>query len=66
VLVVLTPQARTDANGFYGSHVELSERLYRRYTLPQLELLLQFVREGREFNDQQATIVEERNRAERG
>jgi DNA-binding MarR family transcriptional regulator len=66
VLVALTPQAREDANSFYDSHVELSERLYRRYTLPQLELLLQFVREGREFNDQQASIVEQQNRARRG
>jgi DNA-binding MarR family transcriptional regulator len=65
VLVELTPQARKDANGFYASHVELSERLYKRYTLSQLELLLEFVREGREFNDRQAAIVEERNRARR-
>jgi len=65
VLVELTEQAREDANSFYTSHVELSEQLYRRYTLSQLELLLQFVREGREFNEQHAASVEERNRARR-
>ncbi len=65
VLVELTEQARKDANGFYTSHQELSEQLYRRYTLAQLELLLQFVREGREFNEQHAASVEERNRARR-
>jgi DNA-binding MarR family transcriptional regulator len=65
VLVELTAKARADANGFYASHAELSERLYRRYTLAQLELLLQFVREGREFNDEQAALVEERNRSRR-
>jgi DNA-binding MarR family transcriptional regulator len=65
VLVELTEKAREDANSFYTSHVELSEQLYRRYTLPQLKLLLQFVREGREFNEQHAASVEESNRARR-
>ncbi len=62
VLVEITPHAREAANGFYASHAALSERLYRRYTREQLELLLEFVREGREFNDRQAALVEERNR----
>jgi DNA-binding MarR family transcriptional regulator len=66
VLVELTPHARDTANSFYAPHAALSEQLYQRYTLAQLELLLQFVREGRQFNEQQAELVEERNQARRG
>jgi hypothetical protein len=40
----------------------MSERLYQRYTLDQLELLLEFVRDGRQFNDRKAAELEERNR----
>jgi DNA-binding MarR family transcriptional regulator len=65
VLVELTPHARDTANSFYAPHAALSEQLYQRYTLAQLELLLQFVRDGRQFNEQQAALVEERNRARR-
>jgi DNA-binding MarR family transcriptional regulator len=65
VLVELTPHAREIANSFYSGHRALSEQIYERYTRAQLELLLGFVRDGREFNDQQAEIVEERNRERR-
>ena len=44
----------------------LAERLYKRYTLEQIELLLEFVREGREFNEREAAQLEERTRAQRG
>ena len=47
---------------FYGEHEALSERLYRRYSEQQLELLLRFVREGREFNEGRAERVEQQNR----
>jgi DNA-binding MarR family transcriptional regulator len=62
VLVEVTPQALRDAGRFYSEHEALSENLYRRYTETQLELLLQFVREGREFNEQHAARVEQQNR----
>jgi len=62
VLVELTPELASRTTEFYGEHVALSERLYQRYTLDQLELLLEFVREGRQFNDRKAAELEERNR----
>jgi DNA-binding MarR family transcriptional regulator len=65
VLVEVTPQALTDAGRFYSEHAALSERLYHRYSEKQLELLLQFVREGREFNEGHAARVEQENRARR-
>jgi DNA-binding MarR family transcriptional regulator len=65
VLVELTPEALQNAGSFYTEHAALSERLYHRYTEDQLELLLEFVRGGREFNEQQAAHVERENRARR-
>ncbi len=62
VLVEATPQALRDAGRFYSSHVALSERLYHRYTEQQLELLLEFVRVGREFNERNAAQIEQGNR----
>ena len=62
VLVELTPELASRTTEFYGEHVALSERLYQRYTLDQLELLLEFVSEGRRFNDRKAAELEERNR----
>jgi DNA-binding MarR family transcriptional regulator len=62
VLIEVTPQALRDAGRFYGEHAALSESLYRRYSEKQLELLLRFVREGREFNEEHATRVEQQNR----
>ena len=61
VLVEVTAKAR-EVGHFYREHVALGERLYRRYSEKQLELLLQFVREGREFNETQAARVERENR----
>src|SRR4029077_19602263 len=57
VLVEATPQALGIAGRFYGEHAAASERLYQRYSEKQLDLLLQFVREGREFNEEQAARV---------
>jgi DNA-binding MarR family transcriptional regulator len=62
VLVELTPRAG-EIGEYYASHAAMAEQLYQRYTRPQLELLLGFVRDGREFNDRQAALVEEHNRA---
>jgi DNA-binding MarR family transcriptional regulator len=66
VLVEITPHAAHEAGRFYSEHEALSERLYRRYSEKQLELLLQFVREGREFNERHAERVEQENRQRRG
>jgi hypothetical protein len=48
---------------FYQPHMALSERLYETYTRKQLELLLEFVRTGREFNEHHAAEIEQANRA---
>jgi hypothetical protein len=58
----MTPELNRMTAEFYGGHIAMSERLYQRYTLDQLELLLEFVREGRQFNDRRAAEVEQRNR----
>ena len=65
VLVELTPKVDEHVSAFYTEHLAQSERLYQRYTEQQLELLLRFVREGREFNELHATQVEQANRARR-
>jgi DNA-binding MarR family transcriptional regulator len=65
VLVEATERALAGAAEYYGDHMELGERLYRRYTLEQLELLLGFVREGREFNERAAARLEARLRGKR-
>jgi hypothetical protein len=62
VLVETTPRTQEIAD-YYKEHEQLSTQLYERYTRAQLELLLKFVRDGREFNEQRAAIVEEQNRA---
>ena len=63
VLVELTPEVAAHAGKFYGEHAAQAERLYQRYTEAQLELLLGFVREGREFNERRAATVEAENLA---
>ena len=65
VLVECTPQSMKDAERFYGPHAELAEQLMHRYTQEQLEMLLGFVRIGREFNERHAEEVEAENRARR-
>jgi DNA-binding MarR family transcriptional regulator len=61
VCIELTP-AIGALDNFYSEHRRVGERLYRRYTFEQLELLLQFVREGRELNEEQAAALERRSR----
>jgi DNA-binding MarR family transcriptional regulator len=65
VLVEMAPEARQGAENYYGAHLALAERMYRRYTQDQLELLLEFMREGRELNERAAAQLEERTRRER-
>jgi DNA-binding MarR family transcriptional regulator len=61
VLVELTPRLLRDTAGFYSEHIAKSEEIYGRYTREQIELLLEFVREDREFNEEQAALLERRN-----
>jgi DNA-binding MarR family transcriptional regulator len=61
VLVELAPRAQ-DISAFYAEHAAYAERLYHRHTAKQLELLLRFVRESREFNELQAARLEQANR----
>jgi DNA-binding MarR family transcriptional regulator len=62
VLVEVTDRA-AEISAFYAEHAALSERLYDEYTVEQLQLLLQFVRQGREFNERRAAEVERETRA---
>jgi DNA-binding MarR family transcriptional regulator len=62
VLVELTAEARSHGENFWGAHQAHSEELYRRYTTEQIELLLDFVRAGRELNEREAAALETRNR----
>jgi DNA-binding MarR family transcriptional regulator len=65
VLVELTTLSQSRTAAFYESHIALSEQLFQRYTQEQLELLLEFVRAGREFNERHAAEIERQNRAGR-
>ena len=62
VLVELTPKAAQEAGGFYSEHAAQAERLYHRYSTEQLELLLEFVRQSREFNEHHAARLERETR----
>ncbi len=62
VLVELTPETmRVEA--FYREHITEAERLYDRYNLEEIELLLRFVRDGREFNERRAAELERETRS---
>ena len=65
VLVELTPEATARARPFYSEHMQMSERLYSRYSTEEMELLLRFVREGREFNELRAAQVEAQTRGDK-
>ncbi len=58
IYVEMTEDARRNAGRFYAEHAELGESLYRQYTEEQIELLLEFVKRGREFNEQKAAELE--------
>ena len=53
------------AGDYYGEHMALGERLFRRYSEEQLGLLLEFTREGRELNEREAAKLEARTRSQR-
>ena len=56
VLVELTPLARERADAIWGPH-EFFVEVLGRYTIEQLELLRDFHRTGREFNERRAAEV---------
>jgi DNA-binding MarR family transcriptional regulator len=65
VLVELTETAQA-THDFYGEHAAYAQRLYQRHSLEQLELLVSFFRESREFNERRAAEVEEATRGRGG
>jgi DNA-binding MarR family transcriptional regulator len=64
VLVEPTLDGIEGAGDLYGEHLALAERAYRRYNEKELELLLEWVREGRELNEREAAKLEARTRAD--
>jgi DNA-binding MarR family transcriptional regulator len=65
VVVELTELTGTIAERFYAEHAAVAEQLYHRYTAAELELLLAFVRGGRQFNEEKAAALERETRARR-
>jgi DNA-binding MarR family transcriptional regulator len=65
VLVELTPAVRELTVRFYRSHAELAEQLHQHYTQEQMQLILEFIRAGREFNERHAEEIEAANREKR-
>lgn len=65
VLVEMAPEAMSGAANLYGEHIAQAELVYKRYTLEQLELLLEFVRGSRELNERAATKLEQQSRNDR-
>jgi len=62
VLIELTDRAQ-DVGGFYAGHASVASELYDNYTTEELQMLLRFVRRGREFNEERAAEVEAENAA---
>ncbi|MEA2637525.1 MAG: hypothetical protein QOE18_582 [Chloroflexota bacterium] len=58
IYVELTDDTRQNAGRFYAEHAELAESLYKQYTEEQIELLLQFVKRSRDFNERKAAELE--------
>lgn len=58
IYVELSEETRRNAGRFYAEHAQLAESLYRRYSEEQIELLLEFVKRSREFNEQKAAELE--------
>jgi DNA-binding MarR family transcriptional regulator len=65
VVVELT-EATSALDRFYSQHVMASKRLYREYTAAQMQLLLGFVREGRQLNEARAAELESENQERPG
>jgi DNA-binding MarR family transcriptional regulator len=65
VLVELTPHVAELTRRYYAEHAAMGAALYDLYTAAEIELLLSFVRRGREFNERRAAEVERENAARR-
>lgn len=64
VMVELTERAG-EIHRFYSAHAAQAERLYHRYSAEEMELLLEFVRASRQFNEEHAASLEQETRARR-
>jgi DNA-binding MarR family transcriptional regulator len=60
VFVEFRPEGVADSVDYYGEHAALGERLYKRYSTAELELLLEFTRSGRQLNERRAAELEAR------
>lgn len=58
VYVEPTDTAKSIGERFYSEHAKLAEALYHRYTEEQMQLLLEFVRTSRQFNEHKAAELE--------
>jgi DNA-binding MarR family transcriptional regulator len=58
VYVELDPETTARITAFYSEHAQRAEEAYHRYTEDQLQLLVEFFAEGREFNDRGAAALE--------
>jgi DNA-binding MarR family transcriptional regulator len=65
VLVEVTPHVVELTRRYYAEHAAMGAALYDRYTAAELEMLLEFVRRAREFNERRAAEVEGENRSRR-
>jgi DNA-binding MarR family transcriptional regulator len=64
VYIELTEVSREHGERFYSEHAALAETLYARYTEAEIELLLEFVQQSREFNERKAAELEAALKAE--
>jgi len=64
VLVEPTPEVGELTSRFYAEHAAKGGALYDRYSAAEMQLLLGFVREGREFNERRAAELEAEVRLE--
>ena len=62
VLVDLTAEAHDIGSAFYSEHTRYGMNLARRYTEKELQLLVEFVRGGRELNERRAAEIEAERR----
>ena len=63
VVVELTEASLAACTASTSEHAALSEQLYAYHTAAQMEMLLRFVRGGRELNERRAAEVEQETRA---